>query len=190
MSTKTIAFTGKRRIYDYNYQDVRYRKLIELLYQILNNEILYNDAKYFISGGALGFDTIAFHVVKSLKEGHDYIKNILAVPFKYQYIKWTKSDIDRYYLMRQTADMVVEVDRLPDYQNIYVPIGSYHVAKMQKRNEFMVNNCDMLIACWDYVKSGGTYNCIKYAVKQNKPILVINSNTLECKIYNTKEENK
>ena len=57
---------------------------------------------------------------------------------------------------------------------------------MQKRNEYMVDNCDLLIACWSGVKKGGTYNCVKYAIKNNKRIIVINPNDCKIKKYNFK----
>jgi uncharacterized phage-like protein YoqJ len=44
---------------------------------------------------------------------------------------------------------------------------------MQKRNEYMVDNSDIVIAVWDGSK-GGTYNCVKYAEKLGKKIIVIN----------------
>lgn len=31
------------------------------------------------------------------------------------------------------------------------------------RDQWMVDNCDLLLACWDGVEGGGTYNTIKYA---------------------------
>jgi uncharacterized phage-like protein YoqJ len=35
----------------------------------------------------------------------------------------------------------------------------------QERNEWMVNHADILIAVWTGKKKGGTYNCVKYAMK-------------------------
>ena len=43
----------------------------------------------------------------------------------------------------------------------------------------MVDNADKVIAVWDGSK-GGTYNCVKYAEKQNKEIIVINPNDIEA----------
>ena len=50
---------------------------------------------------------------------------------------------------------------------------------MQKRNEYMVNESDKVIAVCDGSKSG-TYNCIKYAENQNKEIIVINPKEIEA----------
>ena len=39
----------------------------------------------------------------------------------------------------------------------------------QKRNEWMVDNATNILAYWDGVEKGGTWNCIKYA-RGKKPI--------------------
>lgn len=43
---------------------------------------------------------------------------------------------------------------------------------MKKRNEYMVDLADKVIAVWDGSK-GGTYNCVKYAEKKGKEIVRI-----------------
>lgn len=43
----------------------------------------------------------------------------------------------------------------------------------QRRNEWMVDRCDHLIAVWDGIKKGGTWNAISYAKKVNKPITYV-----------------
>ena len=48
---------------------------------------------------------------------------------------------------------------------------------MQKRNEEMVDRCDLLIGVWDGSK-GGTYNCINYAIDHGREIVRINPTEL------------
>jgi len=43
----------------------------------------------------------------------------------------------------------------------------------QIRNEFMCDKCDILIACYNGDGSGETYNCIQYAKKNGKEIIII-----------------
>jgi uncharacterized phage-like protein YoqJ len=72
-------------------------------------------------------------------------------------------------------------------------LGNYHPAKMQKRNEYMVDNSDFVIAVFDGEQKGGTFNCIKYALNQtnrNLQIHIINPNTLEVEIKNTNKIRK
>lgn len=42
-----------------------------------------------------------------------------------------------------------------------------------KRDKFMVSNCDILLAVWDGIETGGTWQTIKYARKLNKKIIYI-----------------
>lgn len=49
---------------------------------------------------------------------------------------------------------------------------------MQKRNEYMVDNSDYVIAVWKG-KPSGTCNTVKYAMKNNKVVLLVNPQTLE-----------
>ncbi|GMX64545.1 hypothetical protein Elgi_38140 [Paenibacillus elgii] len=75
--------------------------------------------------------------------------------------------------MLQIADEVVYVDELPNYQVDRVSIGEYHIAKMQKRNEHMVDESRIMVACWDGSK-GGTGNCVNYITKSSKTLYHIN----------------
>ena len=61
----------------------------------------------------------------------------------------------------QKADRIVETSDDP-----------YAAWKMQKRNEWMVDNSGAVIAVWDGTPSG-TANTVKYARKQKKAVLVI-----------------
>lgn len=44
--------------------------------------------------------------------------------------------------------------------------------------QYMVDKCDLLIACWNHIPQGGTYNCVKYA--QSKNIKIEYINPLDC----------
>jgi hypothetical protein len=44
----------------------------------------------------------------------------------------------------------------------------------------MVDKCDLLLAIYrKELWTGGTYNCIKYALKVEKPIVIIDPNIFE-----------
>ena len=184
---KTIAFTGHRpdKLYGYDLNNEQYLKLKLLLSGVIRNEINHHDADLFITGGALGFDTLAFEVVEEFKEDY-YIYQMLAIPFRKQPIKWVhQKDIDKYNEMKKKATNVYidEQKEDKDYSIKGTISGEYHPAKMQKRNEWMVDKCDMLIGCWDGIENGGTWNCIKYAKKINKEIVIIDPNTFEVYMY-------
>ena len=55
-----------------------------------------------------------------------------------------------------------------------------------KRNEFIVDNSQALIAVWDGDRYGGTYHCIQYAWKKSIPVFRIDPE--EREIVNLPEE--
>lgn len=141
----------------------------------------------FYSGGAIGVDQIAFEVVDSLKEVIWFIdeditiKNNIAIPFKDQDRLWRINDKERYKSQKKRADNVIYVDTEKGYETYGAEEGKYDVRKMQKRNEYMVDNSDILIAIFDGSKSG-TKNCIDYAKKHNKEIIIIDLNKIKNKL--------
>lgn len=174
LERKTVSFTGHRpnKLGNcYSLTD-RHSKYISSKLKPVLEELIKNDGiERFVSGGAIGFDQIAFWTVQGLKNtAHSNIKNIVAVPFKNQAIKWTDRETQHWYKkMIDVADEVIYVDELSDYKVEGVPLGDYHVAKMQKRNEYMVDKSRIIISTWDGTK-GGTGNCCRYVRKVGKTL--------------------
>jgi|SRR5579859_3819938 len=110
-----------------------------------------------ISGMALGVDSWLAYISHKLN-----IPFIAAVPFIGQEKAWPIKSQKTYNKLIKLASEVVIVSE-----------GGYSPAKMQIRNEWMVNNCDKLIAVYNNDQSGGTYNCIQYAKSINKEIIYI-----------------
>lgn len=74
-----------------------------------------------------------------------------ALPFVGQEDNWPKHSQEWYEWLLIRADDVVVVSP-----------GGYSAAKMQVRNEWMVDHCEKLLAVWDGT-GGGTGNCVNYA---------------------------
>ena len=115
---------------------------------------------YFISGGAIGVDTDFAEAVLQAKKQHKDIMLEIAVPCRNQDLKWGKDDKERYAEILKSADIV----------NILSE--SYTSFCMQKRNEYMVDKSDLVIAFWNGEKSGGTWNTIFYAKHKGKQLLI------------------
>lgn len=98
-----------------------------------------------ISGMALGWDTAL--ALAALDLG---IPLVAAVPFAGQERKWPVLAQEVYRAILARAEVVVVCE------------GGYAPWKLQKRNEWMVDNAQALIALWDG-SDGGTANCIRYA---------------------------
>lgn len=185
-NTLKIAFTGKRpgKYSDYNLGTMRNRQIVSDLetYLLRLNKQVPIEEVY--TGGALGFDTHAFMAVAKVnkklrttidgKSYHQIITN-LCIPFENQSMKWRDRDKEIYNQMKRFSDVVHYVDTIPAYSDKNTKVGVYSGYKMQKRNEFMIDNCNLLIAFWDYEESGGTWNAIKYAKSKGIEVKIIDA---------------
>lgn len=118
-----------------------------------------------ISGMALGIDMLWAKL--AISEG---IRLTAAIPCINQDKMWVQESKDLYY----------KILKHPLCSIHYVSDKEYDLKCMNERNEWMVDNCDLLIAVWDGT-SGGTANCIKYAVKKKKQIIYIDLKELKLK---------
>ena len=104
------------------------------------------DVTGIISGGALGFDMVGAKV--AVDRG---ISLELALPFDGYDSKWGPDDKTRLRWLVNRAT-----------KTTYVSEPGYTPWKYQVRNEYIVDNCDYLIALWNGMP-GGTANCVRYA---------------------------
>ncbi len=107
-----------------------------------------------ISGLALGWDTALAEAAADLN-----IPLIGAVPFVGQESMWPATSRARY---KTVLARCVDV-------KICSP-GGYAPYKMQARNQWMVDNSDLVLALWNG-SLGGTANCVRYAEVSRKPII-------------------
>lgn len=104
-----------------------------------------------ISGMALGWDQAI--ALAALQLG---IPVAAYVPFQGQENAWPGESRRRYHeILNQCAEILV------------VSPGGYTASAMQLRNRRMVDDADVVLAMWDGT-SGGTANCVNYALSKNK----------------------
>ena len=106
-----------------------------------------------ISGMALGWDQALAQAAVLLN-----VPFIAAVPFEGQQSKWPQASRVQYAKLLEKAESIHVVSD-----------GGYSPYKMQKRNEWMVDQADGVVAMFNG-SQGGTYNCIEYAEETGKPI--------------------
>lgn len=149
-----VAFTGHRpdKLGGYKLPNPTY------LYICQQIDLTLKDLKpeKIISGMALGVDQWAANIAHRLN-----IPFVAAIPFIGQEKAWPAQSQKTYHALL----------RLAESQHI-VCSGGYSAHKMQIRNEWMVDNCDKLIAIWDG-SNGGTGNCVEYAKSKNREIILI-----------------
>lgn len=110
-----------------------------------------------ITGMALGVDSWFASICVKLG-----IPFIAAIPFLGQEGVWPEESKRIYRILLKRAES----------QHV-VSEGGYAAQKLQIRNEWMVDNCDKLIAIWNGTQ-GGTGNCYKYAESVGRDIYRIN----------------
>ena len=106
-----------------------------------------------ISGGALGIDQFWMEVGLHLK-----LPVLAALPFEGYDSKWPDFSRQKYQKLLDKCDEVK-----------YICEPGYNPGKLQIRNEWMVDNCDVLAAYYNG-SPGGTKNCLDYAIHREKII--------------------
>lgn len=149
-----------------NENDERCVRLKKILKEEIINLIEEEDVTHFITGMALGVDLYAAEIVLDLKARYPNITLESAIPCETQAVKWSMAQRERYY------DIAAQCDKETMLQSHYSPDC------MDKRNRYMVDHADYILAVWNGCPSG-TGNTVRYAHKKGKSIIVINPDSLD-----------
>lgn len=142
------CFTGHRVIAK------EFRDVLPARLEFLIRDLIKEGITDFITGGALGFDTLAAETILRLRDEFPQIRLILALPCPDQAKDWSDADQKRYQQICRLADVV------------HYTADRYSPGCMMRRNRFMVDNS---IACIFYLtrQRSGTYKTISYAMDRN-----------------------
>ena len=143
-SIKTCAFTGHRILEE----DFSLKSLKNEVEKVINRGV-----ETFYVGMAMGFDLCAAEVVISLKRKYKNVRLIACIPCYNQEKNFCMKDKKRYVKILKKA-----------YEQILLS-ETYYRGCMQKRDIFMADNADILIA---YLKksTGGTAFTVNYFTKK------------------------
>lgn len=148
---RTVAFTGHRVVKkDFDIKD--------LIYAI--ESLILGEKDTFLIGMAIGFDTLCFETLLTLKKTYPQIKIIACIPCENQTKNWNIEQKNKYNYLIRRADEKIVLDK------------EYSKDAMLKRNRFMVDNSSVLVA-YIYKMVGGSYYTAKYAVENDKEIIYI-----------------
>jgi uncharacterized phage-like protein YoqJ len=141
-----IGVTGHRPHLLGGYGDDIFKKLVNLASDFLID----NQPKLVITGMALGWDqAVALACIRN------NIAFLAAVPFKGQENPWPERARNRYKYLLSEANQI-------DYIS-----EKYTGFAMEKRNMYIVDNCELLLCLYNG-GPGGTKHCITYAKSKNK----------------------
>lgn len=137
-----------------------FEKLIELASQYITEQVDFiaedttEDGFSIISGMALGWDMALAQACVNLT-----VEWTAAIPFAGQELRWPGDSRKAYGTLLARANKVHVVSD-----------GGYAAYKMHRRNEWMVNHSDKVVALYDGDPLGGTAACLHYAESQGKTV--------------------
>lgn len=141
----------------------RLRDQFALLYQ--------EGVRRFYVGGALGVDMWAGEILLRMKEQPEFggIELFLALPFEGHDASWEQRSRQRMaFLRKHCAKTIIVV------QNGWLPDDCY-----RKRNQYMVDHADVLVAVYDNDRSirSGAGMTVNYAKKKGLSIILVHPDT-------------
>lgn len=111
----------------------------------------------FLTGGALGFDTLAAQEVLRMRAmGLPSLKLVLALPYMNQEAQWSQRDAAVYRTLLRQADNVVYTSQ------------EYHRGCLFQRNRYLVDHSAYCLCYWNRAQGerGGTAYTVGYARKR------------------------
>lgn len=158
----SCCFTGHRASklpWGYNEEDPRCINLKSAISQAV--EALYDEGcRCFINGMANGCDMYFGEAVLELKAKHADVRLEAAIPCDAQAASWPEDLKARYERLKNLSDTVT-----------YVQHG-YTRGCMMRRNKYMVDKSDVLLACYNG-QPGGTMNTILMAQRAGLKTYII-----------------
>ena len=157
---ESCCFTGHRPAklpWGYNEQDPRCVKLKERIADAVL--LAYQEGyRHFLCGMAQGCDLYFCEVVLALRTRHPEITVEAAIPCPTQADGWSAAQRERYRRILEQCDYETMVQE------------RYTRECMQRRNRYMVDHSDLLIAVHDGLP-GGTRYTIEYALRRGVNII-------------------
>lgn len=151
------CFTGHREI-----PPERRGQITELLVSAVD-KLVERGCLCFMTGGALGFDTLAAEAVLSARKRNPQIRLTLVLPCMTQAKGWSAADAAVYDEIKSECDSTVYTSE------------EYTRGCMFRRNRYLVDNSGICVA-YMTVDKGGTAYTVRYALKKRLEVINIAQN--------------
>ena len=99
------------------------------------------------------------------------------IPHEEQAARWSEAWRERYFSLLEQADDTVLIS------------AHYTRDCFHRRNRYMVDNADKLLALYTGGITGGTAYTVQHAQQKNKEVIIINPNTMERTIRSPRLQN-
>ena len=153
-----IAVTGHRpqKLYGYNLRTAAWYNLGTAMRNFLLHGVSLGFSLHCYSGMALGVDQVFGLVVLKLRSEGYPVTLTAACPCRRMEVKWKDSSV--YNDILASADDIV-----------YVHDGDFIPSCLEKRNQYLLDNADVLLAAYAG-GGGGTARCISCALDRKIPV--------------------
>ncbi len=171
---KVLGFTGHRPHklpWGNNEEDERCLELKCLMEKEITRLVREENVTYMLSGMAQGIDIYAAEIAIKLREQNPDIFLECVLPHEEQAARWSLFWRNRYFSVMERCDKE------------YLLQDIYTADCYAKRNAYIANRCDILLAVTSGARSGAEQT-VKMAQSLDKTILVINPLTMEIKRCN------
>ncbi len=157
---KTCAITGRRpKGFTWDYADDEIKTKYRTLLQAAVERLIQEGVTRFVTGGALGVDLDVAEIVLQLQKKYPFVTHLLVLPYEKQGGRYASIDKIRHERVQQLSTVVCLSEDFTPWC-------------MQQRNEYMVDNADLVAAFVCGEKTGGTYNTIRHAKKKGKSVYI------------------
>lgn len=150
----TACFTGHRSLPRESEADIR------AVTERAVRDLILCGYDTFLTGGALGFDTLAQLTAVRLRREFPYLRVVMVIPCQNQDAPWSERDRSLYRTLLRLSD-----ERIVLHEQ-------YTVSCMHERNRYMIDHSSVCIACHDGRVRGGTASTVRYAAQSG--IRVVN----------------
>lgn len=160
---KACCFTGHRPDKLPWGEDERDQRCVRLKESIARavEEAYTAGSRHFISGMARGCDLYCAEAVLELRKWHGGITLECARPCETQADNWPEAEYQRYQAILDRCNFETLVQH------------SYDRFCMIRRNRYMVDHASRLIAVYNGVPKGGTFQTLTYAMKKKLDIHIL-----------------
>lgn len=169
MSDYRVAVTGRPEDLVINNRVIDLRPIIPIFFTlaVARAKREGRDRLLVITGGARGTDQLVaeYALEHPLVDGMK-VAYWVVLPFPFEimvgsgdgHYRWRSEHRER------LARLIAGAEFVPEPINKTHAVWAYH-----RRNEYMVDHAETVVAFWNGRRSGGTYACIKYALLGAKP---------------------
>ena len=169
----TCAFTGHRPSsyrfgYDEEHPDCAKIKVL-MTTQIA--ALIDNGVRTFFTGMALGADIWGAVLVLRFKKDYPDIRLVAVLPCETQANRWSVEQRERYFNILAECDDTVYISR------------QYTKDCMFRRNRYLIDHANFVIAVYNGTPKGGTAYTVQYACAKHRALITINPDDLTVMPY-------